>query len=100
MDQWAVDVIDACEKIGMLLKDNFLEEVQEICTLRPTLVLLIHLGRQAGALAVLKATGLVPDEEGVCCYQKFANAGGQVCNLRSIVQPQSFSRSSVLFSRA
>ena len=74
MDQWALNIGDACERSQFRAAQDYLAEGLESWNMRSQLALLVSLGRQAEALAVLQASGWVPNEDGVDTYEQ--NAAG------------------------
>jgi hypothetical protein len=74
MDQWALNIGDACERSSFRAAQDYLAEGTENWWVRTTSVLLVALSRQAEALAVLQASGWVPNEDGVDTYEQ--NAAG------------------------
>ena len=76
MDQGALHIVDACERSSFRAAQDYLAEGTESFWMRSSTVLLVALSRQAEALAVLQASGWVPNEDGVDTYEQ--NAAGSV----------------------
>ena len=74
MDQWALNIGDACERSSFRAAQDYLAEGIESFWMRSMAVLLVALSRQAEALAVLQASGWVPNEDGADTYEQ--NAAG------------------------
>ena len=74
MDQWALNIGDACERSSFRAAQDYLAEGAESWSMRSMSVLLVALSRQAEALVLLQASGWVPNEDGVDTYEQ--NAAG------------------------
>ena len=83
MDQWALNIGDACERSPFRAAQDHLSEGLESWWARSMSVLLVALSRQAEALAVLQASGWVPNEDGVDTYEQNA-AGATKVRLHTI----------------
>ena len=79
MDQWALNIGDACERSSFRAAQDYLAEGTESWMMRSVSVLLVALSRQAKALAVLQASGWVPNEDGVDTYEQNAAGSTKVC---------------------
>ena len=78
MDQWALNIGDACERSQFRAAQDYLAEGLESWWMRSMSVLLVALSRQAEALAVLQASGWVPNEDGVDTYEQNAAGSAKV----------------------
>ena len=78
MDQWALNIGDACERSSFRAAQDYLAEGGESFKMRSSTVLLVALSRQAEALAVLQASGWVPNEDGVDTYEQNAAGSAKV----------------------
>ena len=79
MDQWALNISDACERSPFRAAQDYLSEGAESWMMRSTSVLLVALGRQTEALALLQASGWVPNEDGADTYEQNAAGTTKVC---------------------
>ena len=78
MDQWALNIGDACERSPFRAAQDYLAEGTESLWVRSMTVLLVALSRQAEALALLQASGWVPNEDGVDTYEQNAAGSAKV----------------------